>query len=57
MVKALECRIFVSEFERQSCYYIHFWINTPGKGINPTYPLSYGVNNFTTVLREGWIWH
>ena len=30
MVKAL-----VSEFELQSRYYVHFWANTLGKGMNP----------------------
>ena len=27
----------VSEFELQSCYYIHLWRNTTGKGMNPFY--------------------
>ena len=35
MVKAIDCGIVVSEFELQSCYYIHFWTNTLGKGMNP----------------------
>ena len=34
MVKALDCGIVVSEFKLWQCYYIHFWINTLGKGIN-----------------------
>ena len=35
MVKALDCRIIVSEFKLKSCYYDHFWTNTLGKGMNP----------------------
>ena len=35
MVKATGCRIVVREFELQSRYYIHFWPNTLGKGMNP----------------------
>ena len=35
MVKHLDSGIVVSEFELQSCYYVHFWTNTLGKGMNP----------------------
>ncbi len=35
MVKAMDCGIVVSEFELQSCYYVHFRINTLGNGMNP----------------------
>ena len=35
MVKAMDCEIVVSEFELQSCYYVHFRANTLGKGMNP----------------------
>ena len=35
MIKAMDCGIVVSEFELQSLYYVHFWINTLGKGMNP----------------------
>ena len=34
MVKAMDCEIVVSEFELQLHYYIHFWTNTLGKGMN-----------------------
>ena len=34
MVKALDCRIIISEFEHQSCYYVHFRANTLGKGMS-----------------------
>ena len=35
MVKVLECGIVLSKFEFQLHYYIHFWTNTFGKGMNP----------------------
>ena len=35
MVKAMDCRIVVSEFELQSHYYVHFQANTFGKRMNP----------------------
>ena len=35
MVKALDCRIIVSEFKLQSRYYIHFQTNALGKDMNP----------------------
>ena len=35
MVKAMDCGIVVSEFVLQSCYYVHFRVNTLGKGMNP----------------------
>ena len=35
MVKAMDCRIVVSEFVLQSRYYVHFRANTRGKGMNP----------------------
>ena len=35
MVKAIDCRIVVSEFVLHSRYYVHFHANTLGKGMNP----------------------
>ena len=35
MVKAKVCEIVAREFELQSRYYVHFWKNTLGKGMNP----------------------
>ena len=35
MVKAMDCGIVVREFVLQSRYYVHFWANTLGKGMNP----------------------
>ena len=35
MVKAMDCGIVVREFVLQSRYYVHFRINTLGKGMNP----------------------
>ena len=34
LVKAMDCGIVVSEFELQSRYYVHFRVNTLGKGMN-----------------------
>ena len=51
MVKALDSRIVVSEFELHSHYYINFRTNTLGKGMNPLIP----INSTTTVLQEGCI--
>ena len=35
MVKAMDCGIIESELKLQFRYYIHFWTNTLGKGMNP----------------------
>ena len=35
MVKLMDCKIVVSEFELQSRNYVHFRTNTLGKGMNP----------------------
>ena len=51
MIKALSCRMAVSDFEFPLCYYVHFRTNT--LGITPPYPPNYGLNNITTVLLEG----
>ena len=50
MANVLDCNIVVSEFEPQSCYYVHFGTNTLGKGINSLIPTSYGLNSATTVF-------
>ena len=50
MVKAMDCGIVVSEFVLQSRYYVHFRANTLGKGIEPPYPPSYGLDSTTIVL-------
>ena len=57
MVKAMDCGIVVREFVLQSRYYVHFRANTLGKGMNPPYPPSYGLNSTTTVLLGEWLWH
>ena len=57
MVKALDCGIVVSEFELQSCYYVHFLCKYPWERYEPPYPPSYGLNSTTTVLLERWLWH
>ncbi len=57
MVKAMDCRILVSEFVLQSRYYIHIRENTLGKDMTPSYPPSYGLNSTTTVLLGELLWH
>ena len=34
MMKAMDCRIVICEFELQSRYHVHFRTNTLGKGMN-----------------------
>ena len=53
----MDCGIVVSKFELQLHYYVHFRANTLGKGMNPPYPPSYGLNSTTTVLLGEWLWH
>ena len=50
MVNAMDCGIVVNKFVLQSCYYVHFQVNTLGKGMNPPYPPNYGLNSTTNVL-------
>ena len=57
MVKVMDCGIVVSEFIFHSCYYVHFWVNTLGKGMTPPYPPSYVLNSTITVLLGEWLWH
>ena len=57
MVKVMDCRIVVREFVLQSRYYVPFWANTLGKGMNPPYPPSYGLNSTTTILIGELLWH
>ena len=42
MVKAMDCGIVVREFVLQSRYYVHFWANNLGKGMNPLILLAMG---------------
>ena len=42
MVKAMDCGIVVSEFVRQSRYYVDFRANTLGKVMNPLILLAIG---------------
>ena len=42
MVKAIDFRIEVSEFQLQSRYYVHFQTNILGKGMNPFILLAVG---------------
>ena len=52
MVQTMDCRIVVSEFVLQLRYYVHFWANTLGKGMNTPYPPSYGLNSTATVFSR-----
>ena len=52
-----DCKIVISEFKPQSCCYIHFCINSLGKGMDPLYCPSYGLNITTICLLGGWLWH
>ena len=45
VANVLDCDIVVSEFELQSCYYVHFW-----ESYEPLIPTNYGLNITTTVL-------
>ena len=38
MANILDCYTVVNEFEFQSCYNVHFWINTFRKGMNSLIP-------------------
>ena len=42
MVKAMDCEIVVSKFVLQLRYYVLFWTNTLGKGMNPLILLAMG---------------
>ena len=42
MVEVMDCGIVVSEFALQSRYYVHFRVNTLGKGMNPLILLAMG---------------
>ena len=46
----LDYDIVVSEFELQSRYYVLFRTNILGI-------FSYVLNNISTVLLQGWLWH
>ena len=53
MANVLNSYIVVREFEIQSRYYVHFWANALGKGMNPHILTRYGLNNSTAVLLQG----
>ncbi len=42
MTNVLNYVLEVSDFKLYSCYYIHFWYNTLGKGINALIPPARG---------------
>ena len=57
MAKMLDCNLKVSKFELQSFYYVHFQVNTLGKGMKPFILSLYGVNNISAVPLQVWLWH
>ena len=42
MDKMLDYEFEASKFKLQSRYYVHFWTNTLGKGMNPLIPRVIG---------------
>ena len=56
VANVVDCDIVVSVFELQSCYYVHFWCNTLGKGRNSLTLPSYGLNSTTTMSLQEWLW-
>ena len=52
----MDSDIVVSRFKLQSHYYIPFWTNTLGKGINSLIYSSYWLNSTTTVLLQIWFY-
>ena len=42
MAEVQDCGLEVGNFELQLCSYIHFWINTIGKSMNPLIPTDMG---------------
>ena len=52
IVKALDFRIVVREFERQAHYYVHFRTITLGEDMNPPYLSIYGLNSTANVLLK-----
>ena len=51
----LDCNSVVSEFKLQLHYYVRFWTNNLGKGMNLLIPFRYGLNRSTSVLLQGWL--
>ena len=49
VANVMDCDIVVSDFDLQSCCYVHFRTNTLGKGMNSLIP-NYGLNNTITIL-------
>ena len=57
MANVLDCNHKVSKFNLQLRYYIHFWVNTFGKGKKTSIlhcypPPSYGLSSTTIVLLQ-----
>ena len=52
----LDSDMVVSKFEHKTRFYVHFWTNTPGKGMNTLILDRYGLNITTNVLLQVWFW-
>ena len=52
MIKAMDCGIVVSEFELQSCYYVHFRENNLWERYGPPLPPRYGLNSTKNIDIE-----
>ena len=55
LAKVLDWDILVTEFKLQSRDYVHFWINTLWKVINPCILYSYGLNCIAIDLPWEWL--
>ena len=53
VANVLDSNIIKSEFELLSLYYVHFWTNTLGKGMNSLITPNNGLNSTTIVLLQG----
>ena len=57
MAKVLDYILEVSEFELQSCYYVHFRTNITGKKYKYLVNPATSLNNITAVFLQEWHWH
>ena len=48
----LDCDILVNKFDIQLHYYVPFWTNTLGEGMNPLIPPNCRLNSTTSVLLQ-----
>ena len=53
VTNVLDCNIIVNEFKLQLPYYVYFWTNTLGKGMNFLILTSYRLNSTTSFYKNG----